>query len=106
MIERGSNANGEFVRFADGTLICTINQTPTLAISTASVALGFRSDPASAWTFPATFIAAPVCQITTTSGSAAIGSVSPTSLNYFFGSVSSQASAARSAHLTAIGRWF
>lgn len=44
VIERGSNANGEYVKFADGTLICT--QTATLAFSTADL-LTYT------WTFPA-----------------------------------------------------
>ena len=57
VIERGSNANGEFVRFADGTLICTRTD---LSAPNASTALGslFRS-ASIGWTFPSTFIAAP-----------------------------------------------
>lgn len=58
VIERGSNANGEFVRFADGTQICTRSN---LSAANASTALGsmFRSADV-AWTFPATFAVAPV----------------------------------------------
>jgi hypothetical protein len=40
IIERGSNANGEFVKYADGTMICWFNGTTTsLAIDTAYVSL-------------------------------------------------------------------
>lgn len=54
IIERGSNANGEFVRFADGTQICTRQVAlDGLSITTAHGAI-FRSAPVS-FSFPATF---------------------------------------------------
>lgn len=47
VVERGSNANGEYVRFADGTQICWLR---TLLLShTANV------DLLSSWTFPSAF---------------------------------------------------
>jgi len=46
IIERGSNSNGEYVRFADGTQICVIS----IADSTGSYT----------WTYPAAFIAIPI----------------------------------------------
>ncbi len=46
IIERGSNANGDYTRYADGTQICWIRDFLTL-VSAAAV-----------WTFPATFITA------------------------------------------------
>jgi hypothetical protein len=58
VIERGSSANGEFVRLADGTQICTRVGLSAAAVATAFGAL-FRSADI-AWTFPATFAAAPV----------------------------------------------
>ncbi|HPD93242.1 MAG TPA: DUF2793 domain-containing protein [Pararhodobacter sp.] len=54
IIERGSNANGEYVRFADGTQICQFRQVG-VAITTASVGGLYRS-AAIAWTFPAAFV--------------------------------------------------
>ena len=48
VIERGSNANGEYVRFADGTQICT--QTKAHPVEGNSIL---------AWTFPAVFSAVP-----------------------------------------------
>ncbi len=57
LLERGSNANGEFVRFADGTLICTRTN---LSAANASTAVGSLFASANiAWTFPAAFAAAP-----------------------------------------------
>lgn len=48
IIERGSNANGKYVRFADGTQICTHSATMTADSSRYTVL----------WTYPASFIAA------------------------------------------------
>lgn len=58
VIERGSNANGEFLRLADGTQICTRTN---LSSANASTALGslFRSSANVTWTYPAAFVAAP-----------------------------------------------
>lgn len=53
VIERGSNANGEYVKFADGTMICTISDITTASI-TANNSAGSQSI-----TFPATFAAVP-----------------------------------------------
>lgn len=53
VIERGSNANGGFVRFADGTQICTSPDIPTGPISNQAGAL-WQSNHL-AWTFPAAF---------------------------------------------------
>lgn len=46
VVERGSNANGDYVRFADGTQICTASTGGGSSLFT--------------WTFPAAFVAAPV----------------------------------------------
>jgi hypothetical protein len=56
IIERGSNANGEFVKYADGTLICTKDaigengEEPTIASGD-----GFISTDRT-WTFPTAFV--------------------------------------------------
>lgn len=46
VIQRGTGANGEFVRYADGTLICTHSLTGSTAAAVT-------------WTFPSAFIAVP-----------------------------------------------
>jgi hypothetical protein len=54
IIERGSNANGEYVRFADGTQICTLQYvTPSIAITAPAGSL-FKST-VQTWIFPANF---------------------------------------------------
>ena len=54
IIESGSNANGEYVKFADGTMICTGRSTQILTTEGSSGAIYYKqmTDP----TFPATFI--------------------------------------------------
>lgn len=55
VIERGANANGDYVRFADGTQICTrILDLDGLSVNVASGAL-FRSDNVGPYSFPASF---------------------------------------------------
>ena len=108
VIERGSNVNGEYVRFADGTQICTVAR-PPLSISA-------NGSNTSTWTFPATFAAVPIC--VTTSGqdfslalsrsyvlvdTSVLSTTSSTRLN-----VRNDGSSAAtiSALCTAIGRWY
>lgn len=55
VIERGANANGSYVRFADGTQICASVDIPTGPIS--SQTGGLWQSPLLAWTFPAPFAA-------------------------------------------------
>ncbi|MEM1371666.1 MAG: DUF2793 domain-containing protein [Pseudomonadota bacterium] len=54
VVERGQTANGEYVRFADGTQICTISVagavTPNAAIGSI-----YRGSSVYAWTYPAVF---------------------------------------------------
>lgn len=54
IVQRGSNVNGEYTRFADGTQICWIQSFSTL------------SNAAATWTFPAEFISVSgtSCQVT------------------------------------------
>lgn len=57
IIERGSNANGEYVKFADGTMVCTLSTAVTdQGIDTAYTTLyqGSRN-----WIFPAEFSGTP-----------------------------------------------
>lgn len=51
VVERGSNANGEYVRFADGTQICTIR-----GLTVDTKALNYVIEKV--WTFPASFVSA------------------------------------------------
>jgi len=54
IIERDDNANGEYVRFADGTQICISPDFASVDVTTATGAI-YRNASPLAWTFPATF---------------------------------------------------
>ncbi|WP_052731800.1 carbohydrate-binding protein [Devosia geojensis] len=112
LIERGSNANGEYVKFADGMMICRrVWDVAGLAVNTGNGSLFFSA--AQTWTFPAAFATGVYPVIT---GSARIGGVlcyvhpNSTSDNSTGDSiyVVSSASVTGTAHirLVAIGRWF
>jgi len=107
VIERGNNANGHYVKYADGTMICWRRATDTgLAISTAMRG-AFRSDIV-AWTFPVAFIEAPMVvgaakngtasSVVTTTGANA-------SVSYYYVHPTNDAALDRSADFIAIGRW-
>jgi hypothetical protein len=95
-IQRGSNANGEFVRFADGTQICTCS-------------MAASAGAAVTWTFPAAFAAAPV--VTGNAQATVLAAVcldaAPTTTTASL-SVRDKTDARRAdtMHLTAVGRWF
>lgn len=67
IMERGSNANGEYIRFADGTQICWLRESALpVAITAASGAL-YRDTTIAAWTFPAAFSVTPIPYFSVTS---------------------------------------
>ncbi len=105
-IERGSNANGEFVRFADGTLICTRTN---LSAANASTALGSLFASANiAWTFPATFIAAPVVTGAVDNADCWLAvAVAPTTTSVSVRAIAAVTKAtAMTVRAQAVGRWF
>jgi hypothetical protein len=118
VIQRGSNANGAFVRFADGTLICThrIDLGSRITAGAGTLADPFRTNTVT-WTFPSAFIAFPAL---TGTGSINSGTAEARQNSLSFGSsnaeraTSIQAGMLSSdatnvsviANLQAIGRWF
>lgn len=99
VIESGSNASGDYVRFADGTQICALRRLPGNAAAAVS------------WTYPAAFGAAPVVLGTSTNAS-------PSSKSFVTTGYSSATSCAlrcfefdgtgagADMNVTALGRWF
>jgi hypothetical protein len=58
IIERGGNANGQYTKFADGTMVCWHSMTQSIATN---VVIGNQwYGLGTTWTFPATFFAAPI----------------------------------------------
>ncbi len=108
IIERGSNANGEYTRFADGTQICTASAptgNPTLQ-SKEAIAFG-------AFTYAASFISPPRRSLsydgswshTLHIGSEGGGSVSTAGVAIYNLDTVSHAYAG-TVYMTAIGRWY
>lgn len=96
IIERGSNANGQYTRFADGTQMCW----HTLTTS---------SSAATTWTFPAAFTAAPNVTgcATATALSVVVQDSAPTTTAASFSARDkTDARRADSVRVQAIGRWF
>lgn len=58
IVETGSNGNGTYTKFADGTMICTGSLSSPLTTSS-SVGAVFTNPTAVAFTFPATFVGNP-----------------------------------------------
>ena len=112
IIERGSNANGEYVKYADGTLICT-KQTvipKTQAVTTDYG--GVFGTAAIGWTYPATFIAAPLTFASTRYVDGAFGIWADTIGEDTNGAQvilycdQSRGTAGNEGRAMAIGRWF
>lgn len=110
IIERGSNANGEYVKFADGTMICTHNSFSVGALNTADGGLYTSSNQS--WPYPHVFAASPVLK-----GGAAgtfakawlsLGTEADTGtmLGKFALKSTYSVSTAGTVKLEAIGRWF
>lgn len=125
-IESGSNTNGNYVKYPDGTMICYINFQPktnayTWASSPSGGASGYSYWYTSGlyWTYPAAFIAAPAVSLNAdipfvgSEGSHAWsdGSNPKTRGKYEFGIISNTnpgtkaGTAVIAASLMAIGRW-
>lgn len=109
IVERGSNANGEYIRFADGTQICTFVQASNSAITTSLTTNLYACSPIS-MTFPAAFAANPVCLVAAANSANApawsnSGAVSTTGVAAVYLFSYSNVATARAAYV-AVGRWF
>ncbi|PTX49064.1 hypothetical protein IQ03_02461 [Gemmobacter caeni] len=111
LIERGSNANGEYVRFADGTQICTAQRIDTTGLTVAEGPF-YISPNDLTWTFPASFVAGPSVNIMGSRsdrfGGAFLRGASSTTGQGFrlFSTVALSASVNLPHSCIAIGRWF
>lgn len=110
IIERGSNANGEYVKFADGTLICVRSLSIADLAGTAAYGTTGLHRHLLTWTFPATFISQPYCAGAGVDsgqhgfvGGGTGGSGTGITLAYF---TTISAPTAVFGRVIAIGRWF
>ncbi len=104
VIERGSTSNGDYVRFADGTQICTASLSP-VACTTAEGAL-YASNSAT-WNFPIPFAAAPAISGSGGAFGRFLGLDAPSGALVGYKVLSTIADATALAPIViAIGRWF
>lgn len=109
VIETGSNSNGEYTKWADGTMICRHRTSDSVTISTSLSFGGYRSNGLT-WTYPQEFSSSPrltftVANITAFGGTAYASSA--TEGTYYFTAINQiGSSGTRNADLTAIGKWF
>ncbi|MBC7163576.1 MAG: DUF2793 domain-containing protein [Roseovarius sp.] len=105
IIERGSNANGSYTRFADGTQICMF-EAPAVTTTVAAGAL-FQEGNFFQWTYPASFVAPP--RVSGSGGSTsrwlAIGQPSIAAAGYRIFSWLSNSNPGPP-QLIAVGHWF
>jgi hypothetical protein len=108
LVERGSNANGEFMKFADGTQICTATRPAVDALEASNAANAvFRHTALLTWTFPAAFAAAPVVSGNGGVGTRWLGIAAGSANNVTYRVYSTFSDTALAPPgLTAIGRWF
>lgn len=109
VIERGSNADGEYVRFADGTQICTHRQQVTFDWEL--IGSLYRSTSGTTWTFPMPFAAPPICSYEVDRGDVWATGSGTNSLNngtgaFLWTPTNSTQGTTRDLSLMAVGRWY
>ena len=108
IVEEGSNANGNWVKFASGTMICQVSAVGSMDVNTATGNL-FRASSTVTWTFPVAFVGTVPTVSVSMDGTASVrwtqaqGTTLTTSELNMFGATSSATTIAVSAQ--AIGRW-
>jgi len=107
IIEKGPvSVNGDFIKFADGTMICWDYATTTQSSTTASGNM-FRTTNAATWTFPAAFSVAPVVSGQADASGRLLAFDTPTTTDVDFRQYSATSSGTLiNVRLTAIGRWY
>lgn len=110
IIQRGSNSNGEFVRYADGTQLCWAEMITSSQLFAADAQLQIAAQ----WTFPASFIASPqyidIVPTGVSSGYFNVRIVGPSASGagdiYMINTSSASQNSGTRMRCFAIGRWF
>ncbi|HHN2016136.1 TPA: hypothetical protein ACRNYH_002621 [Pseudomonas aeruginosa] len=108
VIYRGSNANGEYVRFADGTQVCWAERELTVTTAAAG-SIHVDGAPANGlWAYPATFSSPPNTHCNARHGGVWANALvaTPNSVTSIVMSTVARSSVAVNVAFTAIGRWF
>lgn len=104
-IERGSNANGSFVKFEDGTMIC---QSPEFTHDATTASGSVFTSGSQTWTYPFPFLTGGIVSAggSTNDVRCWIPGNSGGSTNFLYAIMSSVSVASRVARLFAHGRWY
>lgn len=111
IIESGNNTNGNYVKYADGTMICYGNISFSKQCNNALTNGGYRNGygDVSLLTFPQTFTTTPMVSITPTSTNcigASVNIVDGTNFNVYFVTQNNESTAStKTATYIAIGKW-
>lgn len=103
IIERGSNANGQYTKFADGTMIVWVGF-GSISCTTASGAVFISAEIA--WTFPAAFSVVPMVLTSAANLAGVLGFNTPLTTSTSFKVFSPVSGTANAISGVAIGRWF
>lgn len=112
IIERGSNSDGEYVKFADGTMQCMLTASESAPIEVVFDASGYRSQT-SAFAYPHSFLTPPKLVLNPTVSSYVVNTIEntgsssrETQARFVYLSANSQSSATRTTTIFATGRWY
>lgn len=110
IIERGNNANGEYVKFADGTMFCSRRLSITITTTASGAIFRDNAPVGGMWTYPAVFSATPVLTTVAAASSglvwSSVISSNTTVANIVIFSPINLLSAGSFLHTLAFGRWF
>lgn len=104
IIERGSNANGEYVRFADGTQICIVRK--TVPVITSAVGGGFECGTQGPFNYPAAWATEPSAGFSSSNENLLAGVLGSTLIFYFNCFTFQPREYTTIARLLFIGRWY
>ena len=109
IIERGSNANGEFVKFADGTLICKAMPSGDVGVVSVNMPAGwFRGAHIGSW--PVAFVGIPTASVSASGrsgGNGFLGCEEATSVSFRASLISADSSYISSGiSAVGIGSWY
>lgn len=108
IIEISSNAAGEYVKYANGTMVCRFGWSGILSLD--MPLMGAYVSGWIAWTFPAPFISRPTVNVTPRDDTALFGIASTggngATENIRLGQIASSGAFPRAASFVAVGRWF
>ncbi|BCR29889.1 hypothetical protein KAM448_05810 [Aeromonas caviae] len=107
IIERGSNANGDYTKFADGFMVCT----GTLVTTLSSTPLDGTNGASLVWTFPASFGPTPRCTVQHGAGGKVLlngghPGISNASFSCYVASMSPFTGLSVTSRFSAIGYWY